>query len=100
MTRHQLGQLLKRHGLVRLENSEPVRRAFEVYHKRTQGLAEVAWLSNNWSPEQIGKAFEQFGFDCYTQGLVDAASMALQHPQVFQATLAAITNTEGDQQHV
>ncbi len=96
MTRHQLDQLLKRHKLVRLENSEAVRRAFKVYRERTRGLAEVSWQSNNWSPDRIGAAFEQFGFDCYTQGLVDAASMAAQHPQLFQATLDAIT-AEGDQ---
>lgn len=97
MNRHQLDQLLKRHGLVRLECSEVINRAFEVFQQRTRGLAEVAWQSNNHTPDAIATGFEQFGFDCYTQGLVDAFAIARDFPQLFEAALTATTTkAEGE----
>jgi hypothetical protein len=81
MTRRDVDRLLKRRGLTELHGPE-VNRAFEAFRKRCAGLEEVAWQTNSYSPAAIAAAFQQFGFDCYTQGLMDATDIALRFPHL------------------
>jgi hypothetical protein len=77
-------RLLARHGLTRTGHSAEVAAAFEVFKRRTAGLCAVAWELKASSPDGVGAAFEQFGFDCYTQGALDAVEACRRRPEFLQ----------------
>lgn len=72
--------LMRRFKLVELRSPETAA-AFAIFQQRTSGFLEVAWR-DAWSPATLQKAFDQYGFDCYTQGCVDGATTAMMRPEV------------------
>lgn len=70
-TKHQ--QLMKRFGLERIAMPAGVG---DVVAKRIQGLWEIHYHSA-YSLEQLPAAIKSYGFDCYTQGLLDATEPAV-----------------------
>lgn len=60
-------QILKRYGLERM--TVPARTA-DIVDKRIAGLWEANYCG--CSLENLPQAIKKYGFDCYTQGLLDA----------------------------
>lgn len=77
-----LERLLNRYALTQLESSAEVAAAFDVFKRRTAGMSELAWELKANSPERVGEAFEQYGFDCYTQGLIDGVEACRRRPEL------------------
>jgi len=75
--------IMRRFDLSELPPSPETAKAFEIFKERTKGFQEMAWLSA-WRPEAIAKAFEQYGFDCYTQGCLDGVQTAMLRPEVVE----------------
>ena len=66
-TKH--AQLMKRYGLERIELPAHVG---DVVEKRIAGLWAVNY--HGCSLEQLPEAIRKYGFDCYSQGLLDATT--------------------------
>lgn len=70
--------LLKRFNLTRLDLPGT---ALDKFRERTKGLIEARWHRMR-SPESMAQAIELYGFDCYMQGLMDAAQTCVMRPDL------------------
>jgi hypothetical protein len=91
----EFDRLLRRHGL---ESSKfegaMAQRAMEVFKERTAGLLEVAWQLHGWQLENLQRVVEQYGFDCYHQGVMDGARVATDRPELREAIQLPVNGTE------
>lgn len=81
--REQYARFLSRRGIVEMRGPE-VQTALAVFKERTDGFLDIAWHKHGWTPEKLAQAFEQYGFDCYTQGCIDCATTARMRPELVE----------------
>lgn len=92
--RQKYTHFLARHGIVELNGPE-IQAALAVFRERTEGFLDVAWYKHGWTPEKLKEAFEQYGFDCYSQGCVDGATTVKMRPELIDYMLATEGKTDG-----
>lgn len=80
-------QSLKRRFDITEMKGPEVQCGFAVFKERCAGFLEISW-QRAWRPEELAKAFEQYGFDCYLQGTIDGATTAAMLPELPEFILA------------
>lgn len=85
--------IMRRFDLSELPPCPEAAKAFEIFKECTKGFLEMARLAA-WRPEALPKAFEQFGFDCYTQGCIDGAQAAMMRPELTEFLRAQHSENE------
>jgi hypothetical protein len=88
----QYHNLLKRLHLTRLDLPGA---ALEKFRERTSGLIEARWHGMS-SPERAAQVIELYGFDCYMQGLLDAAQTCVMLPNLVTDLRAMEATIDGD----
>lgn len=81
--REKFDRFLARRGIVQMKGPE-AQAAYAVYQERTDGFLDVAWHKHGWTPAKLKEAFDQFGFDCYTQGCIDGATTVKMRPELLE----------------
>lgn len=90
--REQVDRFMSRHGIVEMKGPE-AQAAHAAFKERTDGFLDLAWHKHGGSPEGIQAAFEQYGFDCYTQGCIDGVTTAKMRPDLIEFLHATDTTT-------